>query len=411
MSLSPACPNHRRSPARAGIAVLVALLFALASDTATACNIPVFRYALERWASDELQAQLIVHDSQLSDSDRQTIEELKQCADTTANLAVTLWDLDTNVELPEFLTELPPESRSEPWCLIRSSGGAEPPKTVWSSPLRDVTAREILASPARETLAKMLLQGDSAVWLVLHRDDDTQAAGVVEQLTATLRKLEDDTPLPDGIGLPGSELYSEVPLMVSFPILEVNADDPAERVFLQHLRAFLPRSREPAAEPLSTLIVPVFGRGRALVALTADDVDPATVDDLTTFLRGACSCQVKRMNPGFDLLLNVDWKQRLFGDNPVDIPADAPLSGQDAAIPTLVAIAPGNVVDSIPPLVVVPDNVDHAAAVEHTAPSSAGHGRATAVSNASIRTFLWLTGAFVGVVIVSTLLSAGRRSV
>ena len=38
---------------------------------------------------------------------------------------------------------------------------------------------------------------------------------------------------------------------------------------------------------------------------TRSVVKPSTSSCM--FLLGACSCQVKRMNPGWDLLLNVDW--------------------------------------------------------------------------------------------------------
>lgn len=392
----------------------VSLLIAVQSQTTLACNIPVFRYALERWSADELQLHLVFHGSTLKASDRQTIEQLTKSDVSPANLSATAWDLDTRIELPQFLTELNFNDNTVPWCVLRSSGGAEPPRVVWSSPLHDVTPKSLATSPARESLAKMLLQGDSAVWVVIRSDDDEESDAVVQSLKTTLRKLEDETPLPDGIGLPGSELYSEIPLMVSFPILEVDANDPTERVFIEHVRAFLPRSQSPSTGPRPTLVVPVFGRGRALVTLSGEDVDPDTVADLTTFLSGACSCQVKRMNPGFDLLLNVDWKQQLFGDNAADVPADSLASGEDTGIPTLVAIAPGNAdpeIESIPPLMVVsnPSSDEEASAEETTA----GHGdeQQPSARLGSTRNFIWLTGGFAGLVVLGTILSALRRPV
>lgn len=389
------------------------LVFATEIRSAHACNIPVFRYALERWSSDELQLHLVARDSQLLDSDRQAIGRLTQATDSPANLTTTVWDLDGDVELPDFMTNLDLTEKTEPWCLIRSSGSAEPPRLIWSSSLREITPELIETSPAREALAQMLLQGDSAVWLVFRGEDNAAADAIVNLLKPTLRQLEDETPLPDGIGLPGSELYSEVPLMVSFPILEVDASDPAERIFLRHVSEFLPRSQTLQSGPQPTLVVPVFGRGRALVAMTADEVDAATVRDLTTFLSGACSCQVKRMNPGFDLLLSVDWKQQLFGDNAADVPADSLLNGEKSDIPTLVAIAPGNVViESIPPLIVVPgDDLDATASGEFSSLSVGTENQRHSHADASARKFVWLTGGFVGLVILSTILSTLRRPV
>jgi len=35
------------------------------------------------------------------------------------------------------------------------------------------------------------------------------------------------------------------------------------------------------------------------------------IEEATLFLTGACSCEVKNLNPGWDLLMNVDWETEL----------------------------------------------------------------------------------------------------
>jgi hypothetical protein len=405
----PAPPISRRFALRLLLLLLVTAT-GVTGQSACACNIPVFRYALERWSSDDLQLHLVVHDSQLHDADRRVIDELTGDNGSTTNLTATVWDLDSKLDLPAFLDEWSLPASNEPWCLIRSVAGAEPARTVWSSPLREIKPALIRTSPARESLAKMLLQGDSAVWIVIRGHDDEQADAVIQLLTTTLRKLEDETQLPDGIGLPGSELYSEVPLMVSFPILEIDANDPTERVFLEHVRAFLPRSQSASTTRNPTLVVPVFGRGRALVALRADDINPETVADLTTFLSGACSCQVKRMNPGFDLLLSVNWKRQLFGDNASDVPVDELKSDEDSGIPTLVAIAPGNAeTNLIPPLLVVSRHSDNEQDTANEVTSGRREESLASDGQESTRNFVWLTGGFAGLVALGTIIPALRR--
>ena len=59
-------------------------------------------------------------------------------------------------------------------------------------------------------------------------------------------------------------------------------------------------------------IVPVFGRGRALGAWPASLMDEEGFDEVCHFLTGACSCQVKQQNPGWDLIMNIDWDDRLL---------------------------------------------------------------------------------------------------
>ncbi len=50
----------------------------------------------------------------------------------------------------------------------------------------------------------------------------------------------------------------------------------------------------------------VFGRDRALGEWAAKGFGDEQIDEACLFLLGACSCEVKRMNPGWDLLLNAD---------------------------------------------------------------------------------------------------------
>jgi len=54
--------------------------------------------------------------------------------------------------------------------------------------------------------------------------------------------------------------------------------------------------------------VPVFGRGRALTALSGFEVSANVLSQAAAFLCGACSCEVKEMNPGKDLLLAANWE-------------------------------------------------------------------------------------------------------
>jgi hypothetical protein len=56
----------------------------------------------------------------------------------------------------------------------------------------------------------------------------------------------------------------------------------------------------------------VFGRGRMLGPFTAEQLDEAGIDEICLYLLGACSCQVKAQNPGWDLLMDTDWDTELM---------------------------------------------------------------------------------------------------
>jgi len=172
-------------------------------------------------------------------------------------------------------------------------------------------------SPTAREIVRRILAGHAVVWLVVADAADPRAAAVRTTLAATLEELSGTLELPEGIGLPGSELYADVPLLLEFSALDVAADDPREAALVAFLRR---QVRGGAGEAAGPFVVPVFGRGRGLDVIPAARLDPPLVGDLTRYLCGACSCQVKEQNPGFDLPIATDWDRALYG-------ADAPPPG------------------------------------------------------------------------------------
>jgi hypothetical protein len=65
------------------------------------------------------------------------------------------------------------------------------------------------------------------------------------------------------------------------------------------------------------------------------------IRELTEFLCGACSCQVKEQNPGFDLLLTTDWNRALFGEDAEGPPEEATNGSVQKRTPELIPIPPG----------------------------------------------------------------------
>ena len=96
-------------------------------------------------------------------------------------------------------------------------------------------------------------------------------------------------------------------MKLDFSVITVAVDDPDEAVF----REILLNSEDDLKDYDEPIAFPVFGRGRALPALVGKGINNDMIDDASTFLSGPCSCQVKRQNPGFDLLTSVNWDQLL----------------------------------------------------------------------------------------------------
>jgi hypothetical protein len=99
---------------------------------------------------------------------------------------------------------------------------------------------------------------------------------------------------------------------ISFATVRLAASDPAEKLLIDLLT-----NGEPITEPS---LYPLFGRGRVLGQFGTSKVDKGLLEETATFLCAACSCQVKAQNPGFDLLLKVNWNS-IFGEDTAPPPA------------------------------------------------------------------------------------------
>ncbi len=170
--------------------------------------------------------------------------------------------------------------------------------------------------------------------MFLKTSDSKKDQAIRNLLAVELERLSKKLQLPDGIGLPGSELYAEVPLLLKFTILEMDPKDSKEQLLIKLMTGF---ESDTQNEPL---LAPVFGRGRALEVIPAKQMNEGLIEDLTMFLCGACSCQVKERNPGFDLLLSTNWNQELYGEDGETPPAVTTLERAPAK-PTLLTIPPG----------------------------------------------------------------------
>lgn len=299
--------------------LLCTILFIPVTD-ASACNIPVFRYALERWESDPVEL-IVFYDDQLTDDELKIVEQLRSQSSLrgeNANVSVVLQNVnEIDAPLQPVWQELTIDQKQAlPRTICRMQVKRDQRLTIWNRPLDQDSVALLLNSPARTKLAERLLEGDSVVWLVLASGDEQQTEALSQMLREQLPNIAKDIPLPEGIGLPGSELFSPIPLEIFFSVLVIDHDDPQE-AFLRELMTRLSPKSYAAGSPL---VAPVFGRGRIFDVLDAKAIRPSLLKELSYFLSGACSCQMKELNPGFDLLMNVAWRTELYGDEIPEIP-------------------------------------------------------------------------------------------
>lgn len=279
------------------------------------CNVPVFRYALERWTPDDCTVT-VFHRGSLTPEQEQQIARLRKFGRNDggrANLLVQTADVGGELSKPlEFLWKSQP-STTLPWIVVEEPNPEE--GTVWQTfPLSEKERFDkLLDSPARRQIANHLLKGESVVWLLVESGNaevDVATAKLLEETSAKLvRKLK----LPDGIGEPGSTLASSLPLRISFTTVRVARKDPEEAALVGLLGHIFPT----ALAEKGPAVVPIFGRGRALDAVAGEELTDETLTEAAVFLTGRCSCQVKKLNPGVDLLFTADWES-IFAENTSD---------------------------------------------------------------------------------------------
>ncbi|QDT08454.1 hypothetical protein [Planctomycetes bacterium K23_9] len=300
------------------------IIAGLLAATAQACNIPVFRYALERWKPDACEI-LVFFPDQLT---KQQESALERQGKASPRITITRDTKTSKIGGDKG----PLIAQAVVRCKVNGGKVLE----VWKGNPSHLPELQLADSPARQEIQRRLLKGDSIVWLVLESEDEKKNRAIKQQLDDRFQLLADKLQLPEGIGLPGSELFSETPLLLQFSTLTIAANNP-EEVFLSTLLTKIEGSAYRNGEPL---VVPIFGRGRALEVIPANELSDQLIDDLTVFLSGACSCQVKERNPGFDLLITADWDTELFGADG-EIPADTPLHQQQNQPPATLTIPPG----------------------------------------------------------------------
>src|SRR5262245_46178059 len=336
------------------VLTLLALAWLLAPLPVRACNIPVFRYALERWRHDRDEDRYqvtIFHRGPLADDDRAAVEELRAAGEgpkASANVAAELVDVAGPLDDAARKLWQAHSGRPLPWMVVRFPDAADDQPPAWAGPLSRDAVRALVDSPARREIARRLLKGDSVVWVLLEGDAAKTEDETPELLSGELKTVEKTLKLPDGVGEGESRLLSALPLRIAFSVLRVARADPAERMFV----AMLLGSQPEEAKGNGPLVFPVFGRGRVLTALTFDALKEGAVKDTASFLCGDCSCLVKRLNPGTDLLMSADWDAIL--DNPAAAQPDAtPAAGQSVPIP-------GGSGRPAPPIELPPDPADEA---------------------------------------------------
>ena len=301
----------------------LAAIAALGCDVpspAQACNVPVFRYALERWPADAYRLS-VFFSGQL---DPALAKQLDALARRPLNVEVSLVDLQKANPKDTRLAGVAIDRGKLPWMVLCYPDRGGPPSVAWSGRLESGVLDRITDSPVRREIVRRILSGESAVWVLLESGDAQKDRSAREQLQRAIATAGKQLHIPAaeeldysaGDSMPDSAPdasdgpAAKIPLKVAFSLLTLSRKDAKEEILRAMLLGSEPDLKEYPGEPMAFL---VFGQGRVLWALVGKGVNADNVLEACEFLTEGCSCQIKSTNPGTDLLTCTDWYGLLQG--------------------------------------------------------------------------------------------------
>lgn len=304
------------SGGRACICVIVALLpLVFATGPTVACDVPVCQYALENWEPDTYEI-VVFHHGPLAG-------EAKEAANLLAafiggggariNAEISRVDLAAQVEEAAYpgADEI---HAGEARLVLFPPSPKSPAAPLWDVPLSSSAVRQLVESPARQEIARRIIDGDSVVWVLLESGDGPGDEAAAATLEHDLQVLEDTLKLPaeyeitaatDEMSMQAAATQ-EPAADLSFSMVRVGRDSTDEAFLIASLCA------RPVDEvPRVPIAFPVFGRGRVLEGIAGASINQVNLRAACQLLIGACPCEVKTQSPGRDLLINADWTEGL----------------------------------------------------------------------------------------------------
>jgi hypothetical protein len=317
--------------------ILLLIGFALfLPQPAMGCTIPVFRYALEKWELTQYEI-LVSHRGPLPVEVQKLLKQWSKTP-SKANIDITIVDLDEK-GTPNLTNNLQHawkregNNTQEPWMHVRyMAPGAD--FTAWSGPCTTANLLNVLDSPMRRAILAHLTRGASTVFVLMNSDDAQADQAALKIAWDELRSLEQKIKLPEQ-SKDGPQIKLPLSLKVSFPLLVLDRKRPEEAALIRLLLA-----SEPGIDKVKgPILFPIFGRGRVLGTLSGKELNEEQIQQVAKFLCRECSCQVKELNPGVDLLVAAEWNgifDKIFdGKEAIPMPASpAPVTMVTSAVKT-----------------------------------------------------------------------------
>jgi len=289
---------------------LLIFLLTCSAPALRPCDVPVFRYALERWPVETYEVALY-HQRPLSGRESEAVETLRSHSRqflTYSNFTFREIDLTLQPELKPQALQISSETSGLPYLVVYYPGYLGEKRIIWSGPLSSNSVRGIIDSPTRREIAGRILGGETGVWVLLESGDRAKDNAAESTIKETLTVMEKKLKLPDAVT--GAAPKGAPDLRIDFSLVRLSRSDPQEEFLVRMLARSESDLEQYQSQPMA---FPVYGRGRVLYALVSQGITRDNVAEACVFLAGPCACEIKDSNPGTDLLILADWDKDLGG--------------------------------------------------------------------------------------------------
>ena len=301
--------------------VLTWIALTLLSGPSTArlfgCDVPVFRYAMEHWYAAPYELVLLTN-GPLSANDAAVVkfvEAALTAGPAHPNLKVRTVDLLNPSGVAEEHIWARAGRPELPYLVLLYPREQRLGHVAWSGALTMANARRLSDSPARREIAQRIVDGHSAVWVMIECGDTEKDAEAASLLRRVLAHEEERLKRPSITGVTLNQQNeiggARVPnLEVKFSVISLSRSDRDENVLIEML---LHTESDLVQYSLVPIAFPIYGRGRVLYALVGKGINEQNVREACRFLTGPCACVTKDAKPGTDLMMSVDWQKGIAG--------------------------------------------------------------------------------------------------
>jgi hypothetical protein len=116
--------------------------------------------------------------------------------------------------------------------------------------------------------------------------------------------MEESLTFPD----PGTADWGELSDKIDFAILTLNRNDPGEQILVNMLLGSERDLRKYEGQPMA---FPIYGRGLIMYAIIGEGINTWTLTSAGEFLTGPTVGELKNQNPGVDMLMSVNWVDKV----------------------------------------------------------------------------------------------------